>query len=90
MNSGASWSLSKVLLRTPHRSGVISSGLRKALRGILVSAERIRCASSIEFISRENIIVVSPWRRAADLAKSTPSVDLPIAGRPATTIICPG
>ena len=56
--SGASCNLLQKVLRVFQRSGVMSSALRRATRGISVSAEMMRWANSVLLISKEKTTVV--------------------------------
>ncbi len=64
--------------------------LRMICRGTDASAESSRIAISLLPISSEKRIDGRSWWIDAARAKSSASVDLPIAGRAATMIICPG
>ena len=71
-----------------------SSSVRRPLRirdsSMPASADISRMTISLRPISREKMALVRLFFTDAARAKSSPTVDLPIAGRAATMIICPG
>ncbi len=89
MNSGASLiSLIRRAMRV--QSSSLIRPARMSASRIRASADSSRMTISDLLISSENTTLVRPCFTEHDLAKSSPSVDLPNPGRAATTIICPG
>ena len=64
--------------------------LRMFCSGTCASAESMRMVISLRLISSEKITEVMPCLIDADRRMSRASVDLPMAGRAAMTIIWPG
>ena len=89
MNSGASL-ISPIFRASLVQSSSDSEPERSTCSGTRASADKIRITISTLLISSENTALVRLCRTAACRTKSSPTVDLPRPGRPATTINCPG
>ena len=89
MNSGED-DTSPILRASRVQSSSFMLPLRMWLSGIFASADSSRMVISLRVISREKITLVMLWWIDADRQKSRPSVDFPMAGRPATITIWPG
>ncbi len=89
MNSGAS--VSSPIVRAIFVQSLSSSlPWRSFCNGIRASAESNRMVISVRLISRLKMTEVMPCLIDAARAMSRPSVDFPMAGLAARTIICPG
>ncbi len=89
MNSGASEILPIVPASFCQSSSPMVP-LRIFCRWMRASADSRRIVISLRLISSEKTTLVWPCLMDADRAMSRPSVDLPMAGRAARTIIWPG